>query len=252
MPHSPAHPGVPLGEREVHVWSAVLDRRPAVVERLGGVLSADEHARADRFVFQHHRDRYVVGRAVLRILVASYVGCAPEQLEFRYGRRGKPALAQALGADAVRFNLSHSGGRAVYAITRVGEVGVDLEHIRPLSDMDAIAERCFSAREYAAYTSLPPPARPEGFFACWTRKEAYVKALGDGLAVPLDAFDVTLRPGEPARLERVAGGRGAGAGWCLSDLAVGSGDKAALVVEGGAADLRYASRDALAWAEAEA
>jgi 4'-phosphopantetheinyl transferase len=235
-------PAVDLGTRSVHIWSAALDWPPEAVEDFAGLLSGDEHARADRFVFAHHRNWYIVGRGFLRVILASYVGCPPETLRFRYGRRGKPALVHA--ADpALHFNVSHSAGRVVYAVSGAGQIGIDLECIQQLDDMDGIARGCFSPREYAAYSTLSGRARLEGFFTGWTRKEAYVKAVGDGLSVALDAFDVTLLPGEPARLERVDGEPLASTRWHLSDLSVAPGFKAAMVLDGPAVDIRYAMID---------
>jgi 4'-phosphopantetheinyl transferase len=229
---------VELGKRSVHIWSAGLDSPPEAVEDFADLLSGDEHARADRFVFAHHRNWYIVGRGFLRLILASYLGCPPEALRFRYGRRGKPALAQT-AHPALHFNVSHSAGRVVYAVSGAGEIGVDVERIQQLDDMDGIARGCFSPREYAAYSTLSGRARLEAFFTGWTRKEAYVKALGDGLSIALDAFDVTLLPGEPARLERIDGEPLASTRWNLSDLSVAPGFKAAMVLDGPAVDITY-------------
>ena len=132
----------------------------------------------------------------------------------------------------LRFNLSHSQGLALYAVTRGREIGVDLECIRPISDAEQIAERFFSAHENAVFRTIPAHEKPKAFFNCWTRKEAYLKALGDGLARPLDEFDVSLAPGEPAKLLRIEGAPQEASRWSLNRLEPGSGYVAALAVEG--------------------
>jgi 4'-phosphopantetheinyl transferase len=162
---------------------------------LARLLSADEGERAGRFAFERDRRRYVVARARLRQLLGERLGAAPESLRFVYHAHGKPALARCPGQRDLRFNVSHCGEVAAYAFADGREVGVDIEEVRALPDADALAMRFFSPDERAAYLSLPRQARPRGFFNCWTRKEAFVKALGAGLSQPLDAFDVSRAPG---------------------------------------------------------
>jgi 4'-phosphopantetheinyl transferase len=161
------------------------------------LLSPCELQRAHRFVFEQHRQRFIAGRAQLRRILATYLALPPEALMFGYGSSGKPALAGPLS-----FNLSHSGDVAALAVA-LFDVGIDIECIRPVEDN--LAEQVFSAREVTALRSLPQAQWTEAFFACWTRKEAYVKALGDGLRLPLDRFSVSLKPSEPARLLYAAG-----------------------------------------------
>jgi 4'-phosphopantetheinyl transferase len=159
------------------------------------LLSADERQRAARFVFERDRRRYAAARARLRQLLGERLGVAPESLQFVYSPHGKPALARRPGQRDLRFNLSHCGDVAAYAFAEGREVGVDVEAVRPLPGADEVAMRFFSHRERAAYLRLAASARPQGFFDCWTRKEAFVKALGHGLSHPLEAFDVSLTPG---------------------------------------------------------
>jgi 4'-phosphopantetheinyl transferase len=154
-------------------------------------LSADERGRAGRFAFERDRRRYIVARAWLRQLLGERLGVAPESLRFVYQPHGKPALARCRGRRDLRFNVSHCGEVAAYAFVESREVGVDLEQVRELPDADDIAKRFFSPGERAAYLCLPQRERPRGFFHCWTRKEALVKALGAGLSHPLEAFDVS-------------------------------------------------------------
>jgi 4'-phosphopantetheinyl transferase len=163
-------------------------------------LSTDEKARSERFHFARDRDHFVAARGILRQLLASYTQSSPAELQFNYGAQKKPALRAKNMPAALRFNLSHSHGLAIFAISEKRELGIDLELIQPRFAADGIAERYFSSRELAELRALPPEKTAEGFFLCWTRKEAYVKAHGAGLHIPLDSFDVTLTPGGPERL----------------------------------------------------
>jgi 4'-phosphopantetheinyl transferase len=214
----------------VETSSATLDLEPGAVRALTDLLSGDERERAGRFVFDRDRCRYIVARARLRQLLAARLGIAPAAVEFSYGARGKPALAPRFAGSGLHFNLSHAGALAVYALAAGAEIGVDVEEVRALPDADDIAARFFSRHENERYLALDPLARPQGFFNCWTRKEAFIKALGDGLYYPLDTFDVSLAPGEPARILRVADTPGERCGWVLESFAPRPGFVAALVV----------------------
>lgn len=223
---------------EVHVWGAELDQRADVRARLGEALSADEAERAARFHFPRDRDHFVTARGWLRAVLGGYLATAPGLLRFRYGPRGKPALDGAAAGSGLRFNLSHSGGLALLAVACERELGVDVEARRPLADADEIAQRFFSPRESATFRALGADVRQRAFFECWTRKEAYIKATGDGLACDLADFDVTFAPGEPARLERVRFDPAETQRWWLCALDPAPGFAAALAVEGGAARVR--------------
>ena len=189
-----------LGSDAIHVWRAPLAVDLAMLQNLGNTLADNERARAERFVFQEDRNRFIAARGILRDLLGRYLRCEPRNIEFVYGVRGKPAVASASSQPPIRFNLSHSHGLAVVAIGREREVGIDLELVRPGFAGEEIAKRYFSAKEFAELSRLPVELRTEGFFLCWTRKEAYIKARGDGLYIPLDSFDVSLTPGKPATL----------------------------------------------------
>lgn len=216
---------------EVHVWRACLDVQSSHVQRLALMLSADERERAERFRFQRHRDHFVAARVFLRILIGQYLQKEPDQIQFSYNPYGKPYLAQE-GNHAPSFNLSHSEGLALYAVTRDREIGVDVEHISKQIEVDSIAERFFSSREVAAFRSLPQRLRRQAFFTCWTRKEAYIKAKGEGLSTPLDKFSVSLSPGEPAMLVDVQVDPKEVSRWSLSELNPDPRYVAALAVEG--------------------
>ena len=213
-----------LAAGEVHVWSAFLDELPPA--RLAW-LSADEKDRAARFYFEPDRNRFVAARALLRDLLGRYLGLDPAALVFGYGPRGKPSLAGGL-----RFNVSHSGGLALLAFSEDRELGVDVEQERPVPEAESIAERYFSPGEGRELGRQPAAERPQAFFRCWTRKEAFIKATGDGLSRPLGDFEVTLAPGEPARLLRVEGDPEEAGRWWLEGLEPAAGFAAALAVRG--------------------
>lgn len=221
-----------LSNHDVHVWRTSLELGADHVQRLRRTLSADEIVRAERFHFEKDRRHFIIARGVLRIILSRYLGLGPHQLGFCYSSYGKPALATAPGRDWLRFNVSHSHELALYAITRGREVGIDVEYMRDSVATDMIAERYFSPREVTTFRALPASQRREAFFTCWTRKEAYIKARGEGLSFPLDRFDVSLVPGEPPALLRTLGDPHEAARWSLAALTPGTGYAAALVVEG--------------------
>jgi 4'-phosphopantetheinyl transferase len=219
------------------VWWARLDRLPPVL--LAGPLSADERERAGRFRFDRDRRRFVAARGLLRLVLGRTLGLDPAGLRFAYGPRGKPSLADGPGLG---FNVSHSGGLALLAFAWDRELGVDVEEEREVKEAADIARRYFSHRESEELLRLPEGERKAAFFRCWTRKEAFIKATGDGLSRALDAFDVTLRPGEPARLLRVEGEPGAKSRFWIEDLRPAPGFAGALAVDGARA--RVVRRDA--------
>ena len=221
-----------LSSQDVHVWRISLEPDAEHVWCLRQLLAADETARADRFHFAKDRRHFIVARGALRVILGRYLGLDPRHLAFSYSAYGKPALATAPAGDWLRFNISHSHELALCAMTRGREVGIDIEHIRANVSSEAIAERYFSPREVAALRALPADLRRAAFFTCWTRKEAYIKARGEGLSFPLDRFDVSLTPGEPAALLRTLGDPHEASRWTLQALAPGPGYIAALAVEG--------------------
>jgi 4'-phosphopantetheinyl transferase len=221
-----------LGRDEVHVWRATLDETPSRIDSFLRTLAADERTRAERFYFPRDRERFIVGRGVLRAILGLYSNSAPECVSFSAGSHGKPALAGESGGAAIRFNLSHSHGVALYAVTRAREVGIDVEFIRSDLEVGRIAERFFSHHEIAALRALPTDLRESAFFRCWTRKEAYIKAKGEGVSLPLDQFEVSLTPGEPAALLSTQRDPNEAQRWSLQELTPAPGYAAALAVEG--------------------
>jgi 4'-phosphopantetheinyl transferase len=183
---------------DIEVWTAKLEAGTAGLAEHASMLSADERARAGRFHFERDRHRFIVARGILRTLVAQRMGLMPARVAFTYRAYGKPAVAADSTLD---FNLSHSGNRALFAFCRKGRVGVDLEALDGDVDVMALAKRYFHPRETMALLQLPQGLRRPAFFACWTRKEAVVKATGEGLlATPLDAFEVSVAPDAPPRI----------------------------------------------------
>ncbi len=217
---------------EVHVWVADLDAPAPLLAAYRGLLSADEIERADRFRFDHLAAHFVAGRAILRLLLGRYLRAAPEKLHFRYGVYGKPELDASALTPAIAFNLAHSHNLAVYALAQAPRLGIDVEQTRAVHELDQIVERFFSAREKTALAALPDEQRSAAFFLCWTRKEAYLKALGAGITYPLDRFSVSLAPGEPAVLLEGAEEDDTGQPWTLLSFAPTPRSQAAVAVEG--------------------
>jgi len=237
---SPPSEAKPLAS-EVHLWRTRLDAPPALLAHLEESLSGDELARAGRYYFERDRNRFIVGRGVLRTILARYLATDPSRLEFSYGSYGKPSLTDMRGSAPLDFNLAHSQDLALCAVTSHRRIGIDVEMIRPIADAENIAARFFSARECAVFLALAEPERLSAFFRCWTRKEAFLKATGAGLSMGLDQFDVSLAAGEPAKLLNVAGRPEEAARWSLLDVPVGSEHAAAVAVEGPSGELRYYS-----------
>lgn len=189
-----------LAKNVVHVWCASLDLDREAREKCAAVLSENERARAERFLLERDRNSFLAAHGILRNLLAGYLGCGADVIRFVYGMHGKPDISDPLVPGPLSFNLSHAHGLAAVAVVRGRQVGVDIEKIRPEFAGEEIARRYFSAEEVAELSRLPAERRAEGFFRCWTRKEAYVKALGEGLHFPLDKFSVSLTPGDPVTL----------------------------------------------------
>ena len=226
-------PAKPLLARdEIHVWRAALDSQDQPLSALERTLAPDELNRAARFHFQRDRRRFVVGRGVLRMILSRYLDLAPEQISFAYTAYGKPALAPPADQARLSFNVSHSGELALYAITRERAIGVDIEHMRDNVEHEQIAARFFAPVEHTRLCALPAEMRSAAFYACWTRKEAYIKAHGKGLSLPLDGFIVSLAPGEPAALLQTLEDPNEASHWSLQELFPGPGYTAALAVEG--------------------
>lgn len=225
-------PSLPDG-KAVHVWAASLDVPVSVLEGFKKTLSRDELERAARFHFSQHRNRYIVARGWLRQLLGGYLSIPAETLKFDYGPRGKPALAAASKASGLQFNLAHSEGLSLITVAQAVSVGIDVERVRTLPDADELVARFFSKRENSEFKLLPEDQKPAAFFNLWTRKEAWLKATGEGIAHLLSRVEVSFVPGVPARLLSLPDPFGAVSTWSLCDLAPGPGLAAALAVAAG-------------------
>jgi 4'-phosphopantetheinyl transferase len=214
----------------VHVWCARLHPAAAEAGAKLGLLAPDERARAGRFRSAVHRDRFILGRAAQRDILAAYTGVEPHAIEFRYSDRGKPSLAGEPG-EGIRFNTSNAGDLAVVAVTAGAEVGIDVEEERVIPDALALARRFFSAAEVVALQAAPADRVPRAFLTCWTRKEAFVKAIGLGVTMPLADFDVTVAPEEPPALLATRPDPALAGRWSMRAVDVGAGYLCTVVVE---------------------
>lgn len=217
-----------MEKTDIHLWTAPLSADAAEAERMSEVLSPDERRRADAFRFPKHKSAFIVARALLRHILSWYVGRPAKGITFKYGTKGKPALDQP--DPTLHFNLAHSENRVVYAFSKAFELGVDIEFLRRLPDFESIARNFFSPGECAQLLGLPGDQQTQAFFNCWTRKEAYLKATGDGLMVPLNSFQVSLLPGEPAAFVKLAGDRYPASQWSLFHLDFPDGYVGALAI----------------------
>lgn len=227
-------------DHAVHVWRERLDCPEDERDRFQAWLSPDEKERAARFRFARDRDAYIVARGRLRQILSGYLDRMPTGIRFTYSPAGKPGLEPGPETADIQFNLAHSRRRAVYAVTRNRRVGVDLEY-RDARAALAIADGFFAPAEKAGYDRLPPEVHETAFFLWWTRKEAFLKALGSGLSIPLDQFEVSLAPGEPAALHGTGWDSAEAERWRLVDLEVERDYAGALAVEGRDWELIYRS-----------
>jgi 4'-phosphopantetheinyl transferase len=224
--------GVPaLGPDEIHVWVVDVDTPDPEGDRRAEFLEPAERKRASRFRSRADRDSFVQRRAALRMLLGGYLGVAPRDVTFTVNAFGKPSVVASHGSAGLSFNSSHSGTVALIAVARAGRLGIDVEQLRLLPDADGIAARFFSPGESAALAALQPPDRVAGFFNAWTRKEALTKAVGGGLSIPLDSFEVSLRPREPAEILRWNIPGEASHGWRIHHIEPGAGYVGALVID---------------------
>jgi 4'-phosphopantetheinyl transferase len=175
---------------------------------------------------------FIVAHGLLRAILGRYLSRESHTLQFCYSQYGKPSLDREFGSDALSFNMTHSHGMALYAITRCRDIGIDLEYIDTNVACDQIAERFFSAHEVNMLREVPKQIQHEAFFCCWTRKEAYLKARGAGLSLALSQFDVSVIPGGPVALLSTREEDQDIARWSLHDLSPDYGHVAALAVEG--------------------
>jgi len=221
-----------LGEHEVHAWLIDVGVDDSVIAGLEALLSGDELSRGMKFRFQADRRRHFVSHGALREVLSLYLGIAPRRLKFTNGRYGKPCLQGEQAQSGLSFNLSHSAGKALLGLARGREIGVDIEFIQKQFNWEQLAQRFFAPQEVDMLRSVPQESRNRAFFACWTRKEAYLKAKGLGLNLPLKDFSVSLAPGESAALLRHEREPDEVQRWSLADIRVSPDYVAAIAVEG--------------------
>jgi len=228
-----AIPGGLIYSKEVHVWRAFLDLNTLRIESLMGLLSVDELTRAGRFRFERDQKRFIVARGMLRNILGKYLGMNPHQLQFDYTAHGKPVLAADAGYETLHFNLSHSGPFALYAVSRYQNIGIDIESVRDDVAVEQITRRFFSPGEIGSLEKTDPIKRTELFFQYWTRKEAFLKALGEGISFPMEHCDVSLMRGNGVSPVLLPGNYSESPRWYGQDLFPGNGYAAAISVEGG-------------------
>jgi 4'-phosphopantetheinyl transferase len=221
-----------LPENEVQLWRLDLEALAVGEDCWQQLLSADEQVRTGRFLSLRARQHFVVVRGLLRTLLAGYLSTHPKELTFWHSAKDKPSLGPPYSDSGIAFNVSHSGGVALLAFNRRREIGVDVEHVRRDLDLEVIAQRYFSAREQRQLARLPADQKYDAFFRCWTRKEAFIKAKGEGLSLPLDQFDVSLVSGDSNALLSTRPDASEAARWSLREVPAGPGYVAALCVAG--------------------
>jgi len=222
-----------LPRNEIHIWCASLDVPSSTARSLLKLLSPDEVDRADSFYFEPERSRFIIRRGCLRMILSRYLGVLPEGLCYLYNSFGKPSLNTKTAQNGIYFNVSHSNELALFAFSMQKEIGVDIEYIRSDIEIDQIAQTLFSSPEKHSLDSLTDRDKLEGFYNCWTRKEAFIKAIGMGLSIPLDQFDVSLVPGEAPFLLALRSELTDIEKWTILDLQPAPGYVGALAIEKG-------------------
>lgn len=227
----------------VDIWRTRTDLSADRISSLFHFLSADEQSRAERFLHSVHRGRFIASRGILRCILGDYLGVGPQKIRFSTCSHGKPRLEDPLHQAGLRFNLSHSYGMALYAVAENRDVGIDVEYLaRPCRELQ-IARRFFSSEEAQVIAGLPDNHRRKAFFVCWTRKEALLKAKGVGLSIPLDRFEVSVRPEDPPALLRTDWNEKERLQWRLFNVEPGPDYVASLAVEKGVSQLRFFEAD---------
>jgi 4'-phosphopantetheinyl transferase len=234
-PPPPLHPS--LERKQIHVWQTKLDQPDDRLPTYLRFLSENELAQADRFHFAEHRRDFIVGRAFLRTALGRYLGVDGARVIFDYTTYGKPSIAGPKSQYGLFFNLTHSHHLALLAVTLEGDVGIDVEYVHNVDD--GIPERYFSPSEVSALRALPKNLQQEAFFNCWTRKEAYIKSLGEGLSLALDSFDVSLEPGAPAAILGIRHRAEQPSAWTLMHLTPTEGYVGALAIRARDCSLRF-------------
>lgn len=227
-------------DSEIHLWVSAVLRPPTPLPDLYDSCSPSERALIDKMGFEGRRSEYLLSRGLLRLLLARYLGTDPSALEFGQLEHGKPVLSNPV--TDITFSISHSAGVVAHAFARGRRIGVDIEQLRPGVGVEDIARRHFTATEKSGVLALPEPARTEAFFNCWTRKEAFLKATGDGLSGSLTGVEVSFQPGDEARIVSVDGNREAAANWSMLEIKPAHDYVGVVVAEGAGCRLRVQPR----------
>jgi 4'-phosphopantetheinyl transferase len=215
-----------------------LDQPADMIAKFAPLLSHDEYQRAERFHRPSDRRRFIAGRGILRKIISAYLTLAPAKVRFVYTEYGIPFVSDDQNRGALGFNLSHSNGMALYAVARGRRVGVDIEYMQEDFATLEVAERFFSKNEFEALKSVSSDHRTKAFFNCWSRKEAYIKAIGMGVSYPLEGFTVSLAPGAAPALLRVDADATEASRWKMYKLDAAKGYAAALIIENPPVSLR--------------
>jgi len=231
--------GLNLSNNEVHLWHAKLDQSYEWIKKLTHVLSSEEKKRAERFHFDKDRKRFIVTHGVLRTILSLYLDVEPSCLQIGCQSHGKPYVVEKLNDEEICFNLTHSHSLLLFAFTRSRQIGVDIEYVRPIPEADQIVARFFSPNEHAMWQQLSEDQKQQAFFNCWTCKEAYIKAIGEGLSMPLDQFDVSFAIGKQIAFLSAKETSDRSYNWLFRAIQPDPGYIAALVVEGCSCQLEY-------------
>jgi 4'-phosphopantetheinyl transferase len=223
---------ISLAKHHVHVWRMWLRPTDSLIGEMYSLLSVEEKQRSDRFKIREDRTRYIAAHYHTRKILSKYLALSPEKIKFAYSQFGKPVLAGEKNAPGLRFNLSHSVDIALLAVTNGFNLGIDLELVKQEKATEDIARRFFSIGEVESLLDQPKKDRQEAFFRCWTRKEAYIKARGEGMSIPLGEFEVSFLPGDPPRILWVKDDPHGVENWTIFHLAPETGYVGALAVEG--------------------
>lgn len=233
---NPAPSEIVLENHSVHLWCANLNISTKKQEEYWNYLSQEEQARSQRFRFEKHKNHFIAARGILRILIGRYLKTNPSDIYFEFGEFGKPFLSK---HKNLQFNISHSEDYALFGFTLNNSIGVDIEYTLKEIDFNAIAPRFFAPNEVEKLFALPSFKQVEGFYSCWTRKEAFIKAIGNGLSLPLDQFEVTLEPEEETRLVAINWNPDEVAEWNLSSCIINKNYICALALKGKLESINY-------------
>jgi 4'-phosphopantetheinyl transferase len=222
-----------ISDDEIHVWHVSLNQPSFQIEKMSDILSEEEWKRITEYRFNQFRIRYILCRGFLRTILGRYVGINPKVIHFEYGDYGKPVIRGVGGEHRVQFNLAHSGDLAVYAITAKSRIGVDVEYVETFPEMASVATNIFSLREQKAWMALPEEMKKFAFYNGWTRKEAYLKGIGIGLQTELNQIEVSIIPGEPAKLIQQTDEPDEAHSWSLADIVIDKNYVAAVAYDCG-------------------